>query len=99
MRAWRPEANVGGSIVVHWGGGSGDPLRPAAGMALYRLTRFSSLAEPGQVLISHTTAALLEGDRHAPTLRNLGERAIPDFDAPPAQVYELPEAEQLGAQQ
>jgi class 3 adenylate cyclase len=97
--AWPPECDVGVSIVVHSGRWSGDPLQPAAGMALYRLTRFSKLAEPGQVLISHTTAALLEGDHRAPTLRSLGERPIPDFDAPPAQVYELPEAEQLGAQQ
>jgi class 3 adenylate cyclase len=40
------------------------------------------------VLISYATAALLEGDRSAPELRDLGERAIPDFDEP-ARVYEL----------
>jgi class 3 adenylate cyclase len=44
--------------------------------------------EPPQVLVSQTTAALLEGDRSVPRLRNLGERAVPDFDEP-MRLYEL----------
>jgi class 3 adenylate cyclase len=61
----------------------------AAGMAFYRLTRLARVGEPGQVLVSQTTAALLEGDRSAPALHDLGERKIPDFDEP-TRVYELP---------
>ena len=85
--AWPPECEVAVSMVIHSGRWSGDPLRPAAGTALFRLNRLASLAEPGRVLVSHATAALLEGDRHAPALRSLGERTIPDFDLA-AQVYE-----------
>jgi len=54
--------------------------------------RLAKVVEPGQVLVSQATAALLEGDRRAPALRSLGERAIPDFDEP-AHVYELVESQ------
>ena len=70
------------SIVVHSGRWSGDPKRPAAGMALFRLSRLAQVAEPGQVLVSQTTLALLEGDRNMPELRDLGEQKLPDFDSP-----------------
>jgi class 3 adenylate cyclase len=86
--AWPPQCDVALLIVLHSGRWSGDPGRPDAGMALYRLSRFAKVCEPGQVLVSHATAALLEGDRHAPKLRSVGERAIPDFDVP-AHLFEL----------
>jgi class 3 adenylate cyclase len=41
------------------------------------------------VLVSQATAALLEGEPSAPTLRSLGDREIPDFEEP-VRVYELP---------
>ncbi len=87
---WPPDCDVAVSIVVHSGRWSGDPRRPAAGMTLYRLARFAQMVEPGQVLVSQATAALLEGDRHAPTMRSLGARPMPDFDEP-VHVYELVE--------
>ena len=90
--AWPPECDVAVSIVLHSGRWSGDPRRPAAGTALSRLIRLAKVVEPGQVLVSQATAALLEGDRRAPALRSLGERAIPDFDEP-AHVYELVESQ------
>jgi class 3 adenylate cyclase len=89
---WPPECDVEVSIVIHSGRWSGDPRQPAAATALSRLSRFAKVVEPGQVLVSEATAALLEGDRRAPALRSLGERAIPDFDKP-AQVYELVESQ------
>jgi class 3 adenylate cyclase len=85
---WPPECGVAVSIVVHSGRWSGDPGRPMAGTALHRVSRLADVVEPGQVLVSPTTAALLEGDRQTPRLRSLGERAIPDFDEPTL-VYEL----------
>ena len=88
--AWPPGCDVAVSIALHSGRWSGDPRRPAAGTALSRLMRFAKVAEPGQVLLSQATAALLEGDRLAPALRSLGERKIPDLDEP-AHVYELVE--------
>jgi len=45
-------------------------------------------AEPGQILVSRTTAALLEGDAAAHRLRSLGERTMPAFDEP-IRLYEL----------
>jgi class 3 adenylate cyclase len=89
---WPPECDVAVSIVLHSGRWSGDPRRPAAGTTLSRLIRFAKVAEPGQVLVSETTAALLEGDRRAPAVRSLGERAIPDLDEP-SRLYELVESQ------
>jgi class 3 adenylate cyclase len=87
--AWPPECDVAASIVLHSGRWSGDPRRPTAGTALSRLTRFAKVVEPGQVLVSQATAALLEGDRDTPTLRDLGERTDHDLDEP-THLYELP---------
>jgi class 3 adenylate cyclase len=89
--AWPPECDVAVSIAIHSGRWSGDPRRPVAGTALSRLIRFVQVAEPWQVLVSQATTALLEGDRGAPALRSLGERAIPDVDEP-AHLYELVES-------
>jgi class 3 adenylate cyclase len=52
----------------------------------------AQLAEPDQILVSQTTAALLEGDRDAPELRDLGDHKLPDFDSP-MRIYELTKAE------
>jgi len=87
---WPPGCEVEVSIVVHSGRWSGNPRQPAASTALYRLMRLRKVAEPGQVLMSQTAAALLEGDRFAPVLRDLGERMVPELDEP-ARVYEVAE--------
>jgi class 3 adenylate cyclase len=86
--AWPPTCDVALSIVLHSGRWSGNPREPNAGTALYRLNRLGDIVEPPQVLVSQTTAALLEGDRSVPRLLNLGERAVPDFDEP-MRLYEL----------
>jgi class 3 adenylate cyclase len=87
--AWPGERDPAIAIAVHSGRWSGDPRRPAASTALSRLVRITRAAEPGQVLVSQATAALLEGEPGAPTLRSLGDREIPDFEEP-VRVYELP---------
>jgi class 3 adenylate cyclase len=84
------EFGVGVSMVVHSGRWSGDTQQPKASTALSRLYLLGQLVEPGQVLVSQATAALLEGDRSAPPLRDLGQREIPDSDKPES-VYELAE--------
>ena len=76
------------AITVHSGRWSGDPGRPVAGTALVRLARLARVTEPGQVLVSQTTAALLDGDRSAPALRDLGEHKVPELDEP-TRLYEL----------
>jgi class 3 adenylate cyclase len=85
---WPPTCDVALSIVLHSGRWSGDPRKPNAGTALFRLNRLGEVLEPPQVLVSQTTAALLEGDHSLPPLRSIGERAIPDFDEP-MRLYEL----------
>jgi class 3 adenylate cyclase len=89
--AWPSECDVAVSIVVHSGRWSGDPRRPVAATAFNWLVRFARVAEPGQVLVSQATAALLEGDRSVPELRSLGERTIRELDET-AQIYELVES-------
>lgn len=89
--AWPLDSEVAVSIIVHSGRWSGDPQNMAAGTALIRLSRLAQTVEPGQVLISTTTAALVEGDRSVPPLHDLGERVISDADKP-EQVFELIES-------
>jgi class 3 adenylate cyclase len=86
--AWPPECDVDIAILLHSGRWSGDPRRVDAGTALYRAFQLARMVEPGQVLVSQTTAALLEGERDAPALRSLGERVIPDHDEP-QRFYEV----------
>jgi class 3 adenylate cyclase len=85
---WPPDFDGSVKIALHSGRWSGDPQRPEASTALFRLSRFARAVEPGQVLVSQTTADLLEGGDHATSLRSLGERVLPDFDEP-VRVYEL----------
>jgi class 3 adenylate cyclase len=63
------------------------------GSAAFRVGRLCALAEPGQILVSHTTQALLEGhvfERIA--LRDLGQHELLGVD-PPTRVYEVVELE------
>ena len=46
------------------------------------------IAQPGQVVVTSTTAALLEGDPRYSRLRSLGEVDVPDFDEP-VRAYEV----------
>ncbi len=85
---WPVDFEVTVSIVLHSGRWSGDPDRPSAGTAMLRLGRLNEVVEPGQVLVSPTTAALLEGDSQTPPLRSLGERVLRDYDEPIV-LYEL----------
>jgi class 3 adenylate cyclase len=87
---WPEECAVDIRIAVHSGRWSGDPRRPKAATALYRLASVLRTAEPGTTLVSATTAGLVEGDRAAPTLRGLGERAVPNLPEP-VQLFELVE--------
>jgi class 3 adenylate cyclase len=59
------------------------------GSPALRVLRLCKTAEPGQVLVSHATRAMLEGqilDRLS--LHDLGERVLPGIDEP-THVYEL----------
>jgi len=86
--AWPPGCDVAVAAAVHSGRWSGDRRRVAAGTALRRLLLISQMVERGQVLVSQTTASLVEGDRSAPVLRDLGERELPGLDGS-VHLYEL----------
>lgn len=71
---------------------TGRIARPSAGdlgSPAWRVLRLCKTAEPGQILVSHATHAMLEGqflDRLS--LHDLGERVLPGVDEP-THVYEL----------
>jgi class 3 adenylate cyclase len=54
----------------------------------FRCFSLCDSADPGQILVSHATEALLEGEVSEFELRDLGERALKRFDTP-AHVFEL----------
>jgi len=59
------------------------------GASVLHLARLMDEAEPWQILVSHSTEALLEGERLEPLrLRDLGERQLPGFDSP-HRIFEL----------
>ena len=69
-----------GRIAGRAGGQLGSPA--------LRVVQLCELAEPGQVLVSHSTQALLEGEVLGElVLRDLGERELPGMTA--NRVYEL----------
>jgi class 3 adenylate cyclase len=89
---WPERLELGVAIAVHSGRSLGT-ARLTASTALARLTRLLADAEPWQVLVSHATEALVEGDLpRSVALRDLGERTLLGFDQP-ARVYELVDAE------
>ena len=75
------------AAVVH----TGRVIRLAGGQlgsSAFRVILLCDSAEPGQVLVSHSTHALLEGEVLGELeLRDLGERELPGIT--PARVYEL----------
>ena len=69
-----------GRITSLVGGQLGSPA--------LRVSQLCNSAEPGQVLVSHSTHALLEGEILGElALRDLGERELPGIT--PTRVYEL----------
>jgi class 3 adenylate cyclase len=86
--AWPSECDVALKIALHSGRWSGDAREPIGGTAFLRLHQLAEVVEPNQVLISQTTADLLQGDRGIPLLRNRGDIELGDFDEP-VRVYEL----------
>lgn len=84
---WPVGSEVDVSIALHSGRWSGDPERPNASTALVRLHELARSGRPGEVVVSSTTAALVEGDRDLPALRRIEERTTADGDA--IEVFEL----------
>jgi class 3 adenylate cyclase len=63
--------------------------RQHGGFSVWHCVSLCDAAEPWQILVSHSTEALLEGERLEPAqLRDLGERALPNLDSA-HRVFEL----------
>ena len=91
--SWAVEHGAGVSIGVHSGHVS-DATAPGYGAASLHAFRLWQAAEPWQILVSHATEALLEGELTELELHDLGERTLPDFERP-AHVYELASSSSL----
>jgi class 3 adenylate cyclase len=56
---------------------------------MVHLVQLLEAVDPWQILVSHATEALLEGERLDPLrLRDLGERQLPRFESP-QRLFEL----------
>jgi len=87
---WPAGCKIGVRIAVHSGRLLARTAHPA-GLPMFRLTRLIESAAPGQIVVSHATEAFLEGDSaRTYSLRDLGERALTDFNKP-AHVFEVVE--------
>ena len=84
---WFPGEPPGVRFAIH----SGRVVSARAGMlglsAVHSLS-LCSTAEPGQILVSHSTEALLEGEPSDVFLRDLGARTLSGFDRA-ERVFEL----------
>jgi class 3 adenylate cyclase len=80
----KPEVNIG----IH----TGEAVRTASryfSVALIRALRICAAAAGGQVLLSQATESLLDpDDLGGLSLRDLGERGLPDFERP-VRLYEV----------
>jgi predicted ATPase/class 3 adenylate cyclase len=85
------QALASGPIAVRMGLHTGTPTVTAegyVGIDVHRGARVAALAHGGQVIVSGTTAALVEDE----PLRDLGRHRLKDFDAP-ARLFQLGSAE------
>ena len=73
------------SVAIH-SGYQADPTGLQLGSTALRCDRLCRLADPGQILVSQATQALLVGTLADGGLRDLGERALLD-DEPPVRVF------------
>ncbi len=81
------EALAPGPITVRMGLHTGSPIVAAegyVGIDVHRGARVAALAHGGQVILSATTAALVEGE----PLRDLGRHRLKDFDTT-VQLFQL----------
>lgn len=74
-------------IAVH-SGRVPDPTARSVGSAAITCSSLCATAEPGQILVSHATEALLEGELPELSIRDLGERTVGRRDRA-AHVFEV----------
>jgi class 3 adenylate cyclase len=85
---WFPHGDPPAARLGIHSGRATNPRGPQFGMVAVRSISLASTAEPGQILVSHTTEALVAGEILAVDLRDLGDRAI-EGDDRPMRVFEV----------
>jgi class 3 adenylate cyclase len=85
---WFPGPKVPGVAMAIHSGRLVDPTVRHLGTVAFRCVTLCDGAEPGQILVSHATEALLEGDGADISLRDLGERTLQNLDHA-VHVYEV----------
>jgi class 3 adenylate cyclase len=86
QHTWPSDTECPTAFAVHTGR---LVAKSHGGAALLHLALLVGEANPWQILVSHSTEALLEGERLEPLrLHDLGERRLPRFDTP-HRVFEL----------
>jgi class 3 adenylate cyclase len=86
---WFPHGHPAGVRMALHSGQIADRAQRHLGSVALRCVLLSKTADPWQILVSHATEALLEGERADVTLLDLGERTLPNLDQP-VHVFEVP---------
>jgi class 3 adenylate cyclase len=87
-KPWFPDVEPPAvSIGIH-SGRVADPSARHLGTTGFRCASLCDSAEPGQILVSHATEALLEGEPSDVGLRDLGEKTLKGFDRP-THIFEI----------
>jgi class 3 adenylate cyclase len=85
---WFPGEQPGVRFAIHSGHVVSARGGGQLGLSAVRCLSLCNTAAPGQILVSHTAEALLEGEPSDVELRDLGERTLKGFDRP-AHVFEV----------
>ena len=85
---WYPEDDKPAVRIAIHSGRLADPTARHLGTVGFRCVALNESAEPGQILVSHATEALLEGELSEFQLRDLGERVLRQIERP-VHVFEV----------
>ena len=85
---WYPDDNKPAVRIAIHSGRLVDPASRHLGTVGFRCVALNESAEPGQILVSHATEALLEGELPDVELRDLGERLLRQIERP-VRVFEV----------
>jgi class 3 adenylate cyclase len=85
---WAAGGDPPGVCMAVHSGRVAEPRSGYFGTTAFRCSLLCNSADPWQILVSHATEALLEGEAIDVALRDLGERTLRAFEQP-AHVFEL----------
>lgn len=88
--AWFPHEDSPGVRMALHSGQIADRAQRHLGSLALRCVLLCNTAEPWQILVSHATEALLEGQLSEVSLRDLGERTLPSLENA-VHVFDVPD--------